>query len=239
MKATPWRSGKTPSAPDHPDLVSDLDHLTVLYRFQGRYAEAGVALEALARDQREGSRSGPCRCGHGPRYPRYALLPPGAVQGVRGSPSAVRALAIYEKALDPGHPDTAVCLGNLALICQAQGRYGEAGALWQARARRPPEKALGPDHPNLAASLDSLASLYRPPGAGMPEGEALGLQALAIYEAAFGPDHADVATCLDSLASLYDEQGRYDEAEAHVQARPGDTPGEGAQPRSCRPRREP
>ena len=39
-----------------------------------------------------------------------------------------RALAIYEKALGPEHPDTANSLNNLAALYRKQGRDAEGGA---------------------------------------------------------------------------------------------------------------
>ncbi|MCA1838424.1 MAG: tetratricopeptide repeat protein [Actinobacteria bacterium] len=42
-----------------------------------------------------------------------------------------RALAIYEKVLDPDHPDTATVLGRLAKLYYYQKRYAEAEPLYE------------------------------------------------------------------------------------------------------------
>ncbi|RMD97877.1 MAG: tetratricopeptide repeat protein, partial [Deltaproteobacteria bacterium] len=60
-----------------------------------------------------------------------------------------RALAIYEKALGPDHPNLALTLHNLAVLFEVQGEYAAARPLYE-RALAIYEKALGPDHPNLA-----------------------------------------------------------------------------------------
>jgi hypothetical protein len=69
-----------------------------------------------------------------------------------------RALAIREKALGPDHPDTAISLGNLAVLLQAQGDLAGARPLHE-RALAIREKALGPDHPDTAMIREHLAVL--------------------------------------------------------------------------------
>jgi tetratricopeptide (TPR) repeat protein len=126
-------------------------------------------------------------------------------------PLAQQALAIYEKALGPDHPDVPTALTNLAALHYQQGRYVEAEPLLK-RALAIREKALGPDHPDVATALNNLAELYRDQGR-YAEAEPLYKRALAIWEKALGPDHPDVATALNNLALLYYQQGRYVEAE--------------------------
>jgi tetratricopeptide (TPR) repeat protein len=69
------------------------------------------------------------------------------------------ALRITETALGPDHPDTATCLGNLALTYSALGRAGDALPLAQ-RALHITETTLGPDHPHVATRLGNLALTY-------------------------------------------------------------------------------
>jgi tetratricopeptide (TPR) repeat protein len=70
-----------------------------------------------------------------------------------------RALAIWEKALGPNHPDTATSLDNLAVLYADMGDYAKAEPLSQ-RALAIREKALGPNHPSTANSLNNRARLY-------------------------------------------------------------------------------
>ncbi len=121
-----------------------------------------------------------------------------------------RALAIFEKALGPDHPDVAQALTNLAELYRAQGAYERAEPLFE-RALAISEKALGPDHPNVAALLNNLAALYRAQGAYERAGP-LCERALAIFEKALGPDHPNVAASLNNLAGLYHAQGAYERA---------------------------
>ena len=122
-----------------------------------------------------------------------------------------RALAIWEKALGPDHPDVALSLNNLAGLYRAQGAYERAGPLYE-RALAIREKALGPDHPSVATSLNNLAALYYAQGAYERAGP-LYERAQAIREKALGPGHPDVALSLNNLAELYRAQGAYERAE--------------------------
>jgi tetratricopeptide (TPR) repeat protein len=121
-----------------------------------------------------------------------------------------RALAIWERALGPEHPNVALNL-NLALLYHAQGRYAKAEPLYK-RALVIEKKALGPEHPNVAQSLNNLAELYHAQGR-YAEAEPLYQHALAIGEKVLGPEHPNVAQSLNNLAELYHAQGRYAEAE--------------------------
>jgi tetratricopeptide (TPR) repeat protein/CHAT domain-containing protein len=130
-------------------------------------------------------------------------------EGVR---VAERALAMFERALGPDHPDVATFLNNLAGLYQAQGRYADAEPLYK-RALAMREAALGPDHPDVARALSNLGLLYKKQGR-YADAESLNKRSLTIYEKALGADHPDVALSLNNLAVLYVVQGRYAEAEA-------------------------
>jgi CHAT domain-containing protein/Tfp pilus assembly protein PilF len=129
----------------------------------------------------------------------------------RAEPLYQRALAIWEKALGPNHPNVAQSLNNLAALYRAKGEYARAEPLYQ-RALAIWEKALGPNHPNVAQSLNNLAFLYDSKG---EDGrtEPLYQRALDIFERKLGPDHPDVARSLNNLASLYDSKGEDGRAE--------------------------
>jgi tetratricopeptide (TPR) repeat protein len=122
-----------------------------------------------------------------------------------------RALAIREQALGPTHPAVATSLNNLALLYDAQGRYGDAEPLYR-RALAIVEQGVGLTHPDVAASLNNLAELYRAQGR-YGDAEPLYRRALALYEQLLGPDHPDVAVSLNNLAEVWHTQGRYAAAE--------------------------
>ncbi len=115
-------------------------------------------------------------------------------------PFSKRALAIFEKALGPDHPDTALSLNNLGYLLRAMGELAAARPYYE-RALAIRENALGADHPDTATSLNNLGALLRAMGelaAARPYYE----RALAIRENALGPDHPDTALSLNNLAIL-------------------------------------
>ena len=66
-----------------------------------------------------------------------------------------RALAIREKTIGPGHPDTASDLNSLADLLRTQGDLAGARPLYE-RALEIYEKALGPDHPDTVRTRGNL-----------------------------------------------------------------------------------
>jgi CHAT domain-containing protein/Flp pilus assembly protein TadD len=130
-------------------------------------------------------------------------------------PLTERALAIFEKALGPDHPDVGTSLNNLAVLYENLGRYEEVDSLYQ-RSLAIREKALGPNHPAVALSLHSLAELYVTQGR-YADAEPLFVRALTINEDTFGLDHPAVATSLNDLAIVYEKQGRYAQSESLYQ----------------------
>jgi class 3 adenylate cyclase/tetratricopeptide (TPR) repeat protein len=119
-----------------------------------------------------------------------------------------RALAIFERAHGPDHPDVARSLSRLGNVYWTQGRYAVAQSV-HARALAIGEQALGPNHPDIAWSLTGLGLLCADPA----EAEPLYRRALAIREEALGPDDPAVAMSLNNIANLYEDRGRYSEAE--------------------------
>jgi tetratricopeptide (TPR) repeat protein len=118
------------------------------------------------------------------------------------------------------HPDVAIALDNLALLCQAQGRYADAEPLHK-RSLAILEKAFGADHPNVAKALNNLAALYDDQGR-YADAEPLYRRSLAVQEKVLAPDHPDVADSAEQPGgalssprslSLYHYQGRYADAE--------------------------
>ncbi len=82
----------------------------------------------------------------------------------------------------PQDPRLATSFNNLALVYQAQGRFADAGPLYQ-RSLAIYEKALGPDHPDVGTSLNNLGELFYAQGR-YAEAEPLYQRALAIREKA-------------------------------------------------------
>jgi tetratricopeptide (TPR) repeat protein len=127
-----------------------------------------------------------------------------------GRPLLERALTIREKVQGPEHPDTAMCLNNLAILLHEQGEVAAALPLFK-RALAIYEHVRGPEHPDTATTLNNLARLLQVQGdhaAARPLHE----RALAIHEKMGGAEHPDTAACIHSLAVLFHAQGKLVEA---------------------------
>jgi tetratricopeptide (TPR) repeat protein len=78
----------------------------------------------------------------------------------QAEPLYVRALEIKEQQLGAQHPDTALCLNNLAALYRAQSKYEQAESLYR-RALLIYEHQLGGAHPDTARCINNLAFLYK------------------------------------------------------------------------------
>ncbi len=195
---------------NHANYGAALNKLAVVYRAQGKYADAeGLYKRALTIKEKA----------LGAGHPSVALTLNNLanlydVQGKYADAESLhkRALAIREKALGGRNPDVAQSLSNLAGVYKEQGKYADAEGLFK-RAVAIYEKALGKDHAQVANSLIGLAAVYDKQGK-YADAEGLFKRALAIKEKALGANHPDVALTLNNLAIGYKNQGRYADAEA-------------------------
>ena len=104
--------------PDHPDVAADVAALAAILDGQGKYDEA----EPLYRRAWPSSSASTVRSttrSPSPEQPGGALARKG--DEMKAERLYRRALAIKEKALGPDHPDTALTLNNLAVLCKSRG----------------------------------------------------------------------------------------------------------------------
>lgn len=126
-------------------------------------------------------------------------------------PLAERAVALREKSLGAGHPDTTNSLNSLAELYYYTGDYAQAEPLYR-RVLVIREKTLGAEHSDTAAPLNGLAALYDDKG-DYAQAEPLYRRALIIFEQTLGAEHPDTATVLNNLALLYKNKSDYAQAE--------------------------
>jgi tetratricopeptide (TPR) repeat protein len=122
-----------------------------------------------------------------------------------------RALAIYEKVLEPEHLNTLTSLLWSAILLREQGDLAGARPVFE-RALAIGEKVLGHEHYYTAWSLNHLARLLQAQG-DLAGARPLYERALAISEKVRGPEHPDTATSLSNLARLLHQTGHANEAE--------------------------
>ncbi|NIV49142.1 MAG: tetratricopeptide repeat protein [Gammaproteobacteria bacterium] len=184
--------------PDHPDTLSSMNALAVLYWSQGRYAEAEpLYLETLEREKRV------LGADH-PETLRYmnnlAALYVGQGRHAEAEPLLLETLATRKRVLGADDPDTLSSMNNLAGLYRSQGRYAEAEPLYlETLATR--KRLLGGEHPQTLRSMSNLASLYASQGR-YAEAEPLLLETLAARVRVLGDKHPQTAGTLYNLSCL-------------------------------------
>jgi len=208
---------------DDLDLAGILNNLADLYRSQGKYEEAGPLYQrSLGINETK----------LGKDHPSVAntlnnLAELYEVQGKYEEAEYLfkRCLWIYEKALCKDqevtttickdHLYAATTLNNLADLYRSQGKYEEAGPLYDI-CLGIYEKALGIDHPCIATVLNNIADLYFSKG-NYEKAAKLYKSSLEILEKKLGIDHPSIARPIIDLAKLYFYQGEYEEAESFLE----------------------
>ena len=195
-------------SPDRAQLIQQITGLVA----KAQYPKALQLAEQLAaRTKRQ----------HGDQSQEYAIAISwiASIYQVQGrftdaGPHLEHALAIFETALPPDHPDLAVALSNLGLHYQFQGRYAAAERLGR-RALGIQERKLQPDHPEIATSLNNIAHVMKADGRGA-EAEPLLRRALQIRKAGLDPLDPRIAESLANLAGALELQGKLAEAEGLI-----------------------
>ena len=173
--------------PEHPNTLSSLNTLAVLYADQGKYELAEPiyqrALEASERVL-------------GPEHPdslsslnNLAGLYRNQGKFELAEPLYQRALEARERVLGPEHPDTLSSLNNLAILYADQGKFELAEPLYQ-RALETSKRVLGPERPDTLSYLNNLANLYADQDK-YELAEPLYQRALEAKERVLGPEHPD------------------------------------------------
>ena len=194
---------------DDPDVVTVLNALGILYKYSGRFDEAGALYQRAVQIAERVSLDDDSLLA-------TLLHNIGGLAHARGDHAAGeaparRSVELRERALGRDHPQVAADLAALAAIIQGQGRYDEAENIYKL-ALASFERVYGSNHYEVAVTLNNLAAVREAQGHAH-EAEAHYRRALAIKEAIFGGSHPDVAMTLNNLALLLAASGRSEEAE--------------------------
>lgn len=126
-----------------------------------------------------------------------------------------QALALFEKASGPEHPDVARTLTSIAMTSRRAGQIDEAERGFR-RALAIVERNYGPRHPNAAIGRANLGGLLVDTGH-MAEGLELHKSALSIYEQVYPPNDIHIAQALNGLGAALGSMRRFREARDHFQ----------------------
>jgi CHAT domain-containing protein/Tfp pilus assembly protein PilF len=194
----------------HPNTLTSINNLALLYESQGRYGEAELFYKDVLQLSKKVL---------GKEHPDTLISINNLAELYReqgryeeAEPLYNEALQLHEKVLGKEHPNTLTSINNLALLYKSQGHYREAEPLYK-KALQVREKVLGKEHPDTLSSIINLASLYQSQGH-YGEAEPLMKRALQLHKKIFGDEHPNTLTFISNLAGLYKSQKRYGEAES-------------------------
>ena len=197
-----------PPVQEHPDYVSSLYNLGLLYFKMGRYDDAlplfrkTLDIRKRVLDEQD------------PRYAvsvnTLAVVYTEMGRFDKALPLSLQSCMLTKKIWGEGHPRHASSVNNLAALYRKMGQYDQALLLYK-QALAIKKKVLGEAHADYAGSVNNLAYLYNVMG---QYEKALPLyeQALFIQKKALGEAHPAYASTLNNLAYLYNNIGQYEKA---------------------------
>ncbi|KAE8397202.1 purine and uridine phosphorylase [Aspergillus pseudonomiae] len=164
--------------PEHPDTLTSMANLALIYRNQGRWKEAEeLQLQEIELWAMEGSRR-----------------------------AALQVIELYKEVLGPEHPHTLTSMANLASTYRDQGQLKEAEEL-ELQVIELYKEVLGPEHPHTLTSMHNLASTYQDQGR-WKEAEELQLQVMELRKPVLGPEHPDTLSSMHNLAYTWKLLGK-------------------------------
>ena len=198
----------------HPDTLTSMFFLPVVYILQGQHAKADPLIakaldlmtETLGKKHPTTLESMSDTAGMYKTQGHFA----------KAEPLWVKTLALRKEVLGEKHPKTLTNMGNLAALYESQGHYAKAEPLWvKTLALR--KEVLGEKHADTLINMNNLALLYYSRGH-YAKAEPLWVKTLALKKEVLGEKHADTLISMNNLAALYKSQGHYAKAE-HLYAK--------------------
>jgi CHAT domain-containing protein len=176
---------------------------------ESRYGEALKAAEDLASAVK--AQSGEMQANYASALSWMAYIHQLEGRPAAAQPLLERALEIYEKVLEPGHPMIATTLNNLGFQYQSMGRYEEAERYYK-RSLELHERVGWPSPAEIANVLNNLGQVYKMMGR-LSEAEPLLRRAIEMRRKGLGPEDPMVAHGLLLLAGLLELKLEFVEAE--------------------------
>jgi CHAT domain-containing protein/tetratricopeptide (TPR) repeat protein len=186
------------------------DHLGLLYRSAGRFAESERSIRRAISIREKITGPGDPTVLHSLHELAVLFFGQGRYQEAEVIFSQV--LEGRERLPSPDYGGIASTAYNLAAVYLKEGRFAEAEPLFK-RSLDTRMKTFGPDDASVGISLGGLAGLQEQQGR-YEESERVYRRSISVLEKALGPNHARVRGGLNNLANLYITLGRYRDAEA-------------------------
>ena len=194
--------------PEHPDTLTSMDELGVLYNLEAKYAAAEALLTKVSR-----ARERTLGKNHKDTLTALSDLALAiSYQGddARAEPLFIRILEAERRVQGEEHPDTVSVMDSLASVYLRLGKFAQAEPLYE-RVVEINRRSLGPEHPDTSASMHGLANAYRLQGK-YARAEPLFTAALSARLRALGEENWEPQNNRLNLGASYRAQGRFAEA---------------------------
>ncbi|KAI9764195.1 MAG: hypothetical protein M1839_005973, partial [Geoglossum umbratile] len=194
---------------EHPETLSSINSLGVVFGWQGKYIEA----EAMHRRALEAKERvlGPEHSSTLTSMANLASTYSNQGRWKEAEELEVQVMETSARVLGKEHPDTLTSMAGLASTYSNQGRWKEAEEL-EVQVMETSARVLGKEHPDTLTSMANLASTFWNQGR-WKEAEELEVQVMETRKRVLGKEHPDTLSSIANLASTYSNQGRWKEAE--------------------------
>jgi eukaryotic-like serine/threonine-protein kinase len=142
---------------ENPDTLNSMHNLAVLYRDEGKYAQAEPLFTRVLEVRRRVL---------GQEHPRtlntmltLAMLYRDQGKYTQAEQLVTKVLDVRRRVLGDQNPDTLISMDNLALLYRDEGKYAQAEQLYT-KVLELQRRVLAPEHARRLASMNELAELY-------------------------------------------------------------------------------
>jgi serine/threonine protein kinase len=195
---------------DHPDTLTAMDDLAMLYYEQGRYKEA----ETLCTAALEGRRR---VLGGEHRDTLLSMSNLAEIYEIQAKfPDAEalcrETLGLRTRLLGPEDPNTLVSMNNMAALHFELGQLDEAERMFR-HVIDVERRVKGPSHPHTLRTMNNLSLLLNESGR-LSEAEMLIREVLAQRRLVLGDEHEDTLSAMGNLAEVLRHADKLEEAES-------------------------
>jgi serine/threonine protein kinase/tetratricopeptide (TPR) repeat protein len=193
----------------HPDTLSSMSSLVVVYNGQGRYTQAEQLATKLLAGRRHVLGSEHPDTIRSMRILAWVHYLQGKY--AQAEPLQVKALGAGRRIWGEEHDDTLQLMDDLAVTYKHEAKYAQAEPLYTT-ALEVRRRVSGQEHPETLQIMNDLAGLYYDQGK-YAQAEPLYITALDVRRRVLGDEHPRTLQSMNNMALLYVARGKYAQAE--------------------------
>lgn len=203
------RDAKNRYLDNHPDALTCMANLAMMYRKQGQWKEAErLFVEVIETSKNKLEPDHPLTLSS---MAHLAATYREQGQWEDAERLDIEVIETSKNKLGLDHPDTLTCMANLAATYRKQGRWKEAERL-DVEVIETSKDKLGLGHHITLSSMANLATTYWNQGR-WEEAGGLDVEVIKTSKNKLGLDHPLTMSSMTNLATMYRNQGRWKEAE--------------------------